>query len=121
MCEYSTSTFSDPSQLWKLVDGILVNKAGIWFSNIKWRFKRRGSRIYIENKSTLDVLGLSRFDVIEEECFRENPFQLWKTGKPNFEGYFTLQNAGCSNFQLLTAISSSKLQIQGSQKATYFI
>ena len=117
MCEYCTFIFSDPSQLWKLVDGILINKAGIWFSNIKWRIKRRGSRIYIENKSTLDVLGLSRFDVIQEECFRENPFQLWKTGKPNFEGYFTLQNAGCSNFQLLTAISSSNLQIQGIQNS----
>ena len=82
---HCTSIFSDPSQLWKLVDGILINKAGIWFSNIKWRMKRRGSRIYIENKSTLDVLGISRFDVIEEECFRENPFQLWKKGRDSNE------------------------------------
>ena len=69
----------------------------------------------------MDVLGISRFDVIEEECFRENPFQLWKKGKPNFEGYFTLQNAGCKSFQLLTATSTSNLQIKGIQNATYLI
>ena len=60
--------------------------------------------IYIGNASNNKFLGITPDgNVIEEEFVDGNQGQLWKKGRLNAEGYFTLENSEKS--KLLTAIS----------------
>jgi hypothetical protein len=68
--------------------------------------------IYIENTSNTRVLGAtSDGKVIQEFLVEGKANQLWKKGKPDDEGYYTLQNSGES--KVLTAISERSLEIKG--------
>ena len=49
--------------------------------------------------------------VIQEVFVEGKADQLWKKGKPDAEGYFTLQNVGVP--KVITAISESGLEIKG--------
>ena len=64
------------------------------------------------------MLGLSQQKVIDEEYLEDNPFQLWKKGKADTEGYFTLENSERSEF--LTAISTNQLEIKGKMNFKFF-
>ena len=67
--------------------------------------------IYIENISKTKVLGTSiDGEVILEDFDESKVQQLWKKGKTQ-EGFFTLENAKIP--MLMTAISSSVLQLKG--------
>jgi hypothetical protein len=94
-----------------LVNGEFKNKACIWLSNDIWSINTEGEFFYIQNISKNTVLGLSQYNVIDEEYLEENPFQLWIKGKPDTEGYFTLENSETS--KVLTAISTNELEIKG--------
>ena len=48
--------------------------------------------------------------VILEDFEEDKAEQLWKKGKPDAEGYFTLENYGVS--MVITAISESGLEIK---------
>ena len=100
-------------QTWKLDDNILKNKAGLWKSVDSWIFKSKDDDvIYVENISKTRVLGAtSDGKVIQEFMVEGKATQLWKKGKPDAEGYFTLQNSG--EPKVLTAISESGLKIKG--------
>ena len=68
--------------------------------------------IYIENDSYNKVLGTSNgAKVIEVEYEEGKAKQLWKIGKPNAEGYFTLENYKVS--KVMTATSSTSLKLKG--------
>ena len=68
--------------------------------------------IYIGNASNNKFLGITPDgNVIEEEFVDGNQGQLWKKGRLNAEGYFTLENSELPKF--ITAISESGLEIQG--------
>ena len=68
--------------------------------------------IYIENTSKAKVLGAtSDGKVIQEFLVEGKADQLWKKGKPDAEGYFSLQNS--VKPKDLTAISESSLEIKG--------
>ena len=43
--------------------------------------------------------------------------QLWKRGKPDIEGYFTIENSEVP--EVLTAISESGLEIKGNTLSTH--
>ena len=91
---------------------MLQNEKGIWTSDQEWNFKNKDDLIYIENISKTEVLGSTSDGNVFFENFEENKTeQLWKKGKPNAEGYFTLQNA--KDQKVMTAISSSGLKIKG--------
>ena len=49
--------------------------------------------------------------VIQEVFVEGKADQLWKKGKPDDQGYFTLENSGMS--KVLTAISEVGLKIKG--------
>ena len=100
-------------QTWKLDDNILKNKAGLWKSVDSWIFKSKDDDvIYVENISKTRVLGAtSDGKVIQEFMVEGKATQLWKKGKPDAEGYFTLQNSG--EPKVLTAISECSLEIKG--------
>jgi hypothetical protein len=68
--------------------------------------------IFIENTSKTKVLGTtSDGKVIQEFLVEGKADQLWKKGKPDAEGYFSLQNS--VEPKVLTAISKSSLEIKG--------
>ena len=68
--------------------------------------------VYIENTSQTKVLGAtSDGKVIQEVFIQGKARQLWKKGKPDANGYFTLENSGVP--KVLTATSESSLEIKG--------
>ena len=112
--EYANSfLFSDKNKKWKLDDNnMLKNKEGIWKSNDSWVFKPRDDDlIYIENTSKMKVLETFVNEVILADFQEDKAEQLWKKGKSDAEGFFTLENSEMPKF--ITAISESGLEIQG--------
>ena len=100
-------------QKWKLDNNLLKNKAGLWKSTDLWTFTTKDNDfIYIENTSKTKVLGATSDGKVIQEVFVEDKAdQLWKKGKPDAEGYFTLENSGLP--KLITAISEIGLKIKG--------
>ena len=49
--------------------------------------------------------------VIQEDFVEGKADQLWKKGKPDSKGYFTLENSGVP--KVITAISESSMKIKG--------
>ena len=95
---------------------MLKNKAEVWTSNDVWIFKpkTRDDELFyiIENISKKMVWGATDDDKVIQEVFKEGKAnQLWKTGKRDAEGYFTLENFGVP--KVITAISESDLEIKG--------
>jgi hypothetical protein len=98
---------------WVLDDNMLKNRAGLWKSYDSWLFKNKGDDlIYIENTSKTKVLGATSDDgkVFQEVFVEDKAEQLWKKGKPDAEGYFTLENSEVP--KVITAISESGLEIK---------
>ena len=94
---------------------MLKNKAGKWKSTgFLWIFKtKEDDLIYIENTSNKKVLGATRKSkVILEDSEEGHVQQLWKKGKTDAQGYFTLENFGVPNL-VITATSESDLKIKG--------
>ena len=78
-----------------------------------WNFESKNDGlICIENTSKTKVLGATSDGKVIQEVFVEGKAdQLWKKGKPDAQGYFTLENSGVS--KVLTAFSESGLKIKG--------
>ena len=113
--------FSDEAQLWKLDDGILRNKADNSILGKEWYIKTKKTFINIVDVSDEKmVIGTSNNDtVIEEKLVDGKSGQLWKKGKPDAEGYFSLESSESS--KILTATSSSKLEVLGKQVMHLFL
>ena len=60
--------------------------------------------------------------VIQEVFVADKAEQLWKKGKPDAEGYFTLESKKVLMPMVLTAISETGLEIKGNitQINTYY-
>ena len=108
--------------MWKLDGKALKNKANLWNSDDEWKLEMKDMMIYVENTNKNKVLGITRYfgefsKVIEEDFVEGNTRQLWKKGKPNAEGYFTLENHGLR--KTLTATSANSLEIRGKSQHLY--
>ena len=92
---------------------MLKNKEGVWNSDDLWNFESKDDGlICVENTSKTKVLGATTDGKVVQEFLVEGKAeQFWKKGKPDAEGYFTLQNSG--EPKVLTAISESSLEIKG--------
>ena len=96
----------------------LTNKANLWKSNDEWNITTRDKFVHIENISKDKVLGITPDGSITEEDSVENePGQLWKRGKSNADGYFSLENTDTP--KVMTAISLSRLEVKGKSKLSY--
>ena len=85
----------------------------------EWNFTTKDDMIYIENISKTKVLGTSNDGEVVLEDFEEDKTeQLWKIGEYNAEGYFTLENSKVP--KVMTAISSSSLEIKGNLIVTFY-
>ena len=92
----------------------LTNSRNVWKSNDDWNIQINGDgALIIENVTKNLVLGASTEDKVVQEAFvAGKPTQLWRKGKPNSEGFYTLENFEMEE-KLLTASSASCLQIKG--------
>ena len=101
---------------------MLKNKAELWKSDDLWIFKPKDDElIYIENTSKTKVLGAeSGGTVIQEDFVDDKADQIWKKGKPDAEGYFTLESTS-EVPKVLTAISNSDLEIKGDITLSFII
>ena len=91
----------------------LVNKGNTWNSDNEWRLTPKSSKFYIENTLKNSVLGIAfRSDkVIGKKLVPHDPRQLWKKGKTDKDGYYTLKNH--KSHMALIATSDSGLAIEG--------
>ena len=98
---------------------MLQNKRGLWTSDDEWNFKTKDNDlIYIKNISKTKVLeATSDGKVIQKDKVKGKAHQLWKKGKSDPGGYFTLINSGMP--KLITAISESVMKIKGNIPLTY--
>ena len=110
-CQEGTHDKKDPSQLWAFDCKVMKNQSGKFKSNKKWYLKKEGKTLYcIKNLTNSTVLGINHLgEVIEEEFVKEKAGQLWKKGKLNIEGYYTLENPEAS--KVLTCNSNNTLII----------
>ena len=104
---------SEPSQLWKLEDPKLINKANVWQSDDEWEFKKTDDNTMfhirsITHNKVLEVLAND--SVVLVDIVADKVDQLWKKGD-TMEGYFTLKNSKWS--KVLTAISEDKFEVKG--------
>ena len=95
----------------KIFNNSLQNKRGVWVSDDNWnfgtKFGAKDDLFYILNLSQKKYLGITNNDEVILEKFEENKVrQLWKKGKANSEGYFTLENSKVP--KLLTASSEQQ-------------
>ena len=106
---------SDSSQLWKLSGGILKSKKNISIFDKEWSFTSKRHLFNIQNNlDKTKVLGITSDDkVIEEELMDGKHEQLWRKGKPDTDGYFSLEIS--KSRKLLTAKSSSNVEVLGNQ------
>ena len=114
-CQEGRTDTIDKSQLWKNEHNNLKNNGDAFKSQDKWRLKGAGRRnvIKIINETNNKVLTANDDGtVIEDHLKDNNARQLWKRGKANIEGYFTIQNAEKSTY--LTATSNGSLEIKES-------
>ena len=87
----------------------MVNRAHKWNSDDTWLLKpTEANNYYIENVSENKVLGIEGDQV---DLVQASAKELWQTGEPNREGYFTLTSS--SSGKALTAISANCLEIKG--------
>ena len=78
-----------------------------------WNFESKNDGlICIENTTKTKILATTNDNKVIFEVFELGKAeQLWKKGKPDAEGYFTLENSGVP--KVITAISESGLEIKG--------
>ena len=102
------------SQLWKVEGKMLKNKANFWTSNDKWSgnfLTTRNNLYFIKNISEQTTFTTKNDGKVIQENFKGIPsVELWKKGKPDNEGYFTLEHHKVTKF--LTAISETNLEIK---------
>ena len=91
---------------------MLTNKSKFWNSNQCWNLKplrsRKGNKVYIENVTENQVLGVVDGEV---KLVQDNRGQSWEKGEANQQGYFTLTNPASQ--KALTADSEGNLTIEG--------
>ena len=93
---------------------MLQNKKELWKSaeDQEWKFTSKGDLIRIENIKKEKVFGTTDDSKVKlEDVEDDNDGQLWKKGKPNNKGYFTLEN--CKAKKFLTPVSSTSLELKG--------
>ena len=100
---------SDSSQLWKINGSKLTNKET---SEKEWTITTKKTFIIVNASDENLVIGIDNHGTIVEEEFEDGkPGQLWKKGKPDADGYFSLE--GSKSSKILTATSSSNLEVIG--------
>ena len=98
--------------MWKINGTVLTNKSKFWNTNQFWSLRplrsRKGNKVYIENTTENQVLGVVDGEV---KLVKDNRGQSWEKGETNQQGYFTLKNPASQ--KALTTDSEGFLTIEG--------
>ena len=91
---------------------MLTNKSKFWNTNQCWSLKplryRKGNKVYVENTTENQVLGVVDGEV---KLVQDHRGQSWEKGEANQQGYFTLKNPASQ--KALTTDSEGFLTIEG--------
>ena len=94
-------------------------KDSTWKSDDLWVFiTNNDGLIYIKSSSQTKVLEAANNNTVSLEDFeKDKAEQLWKKGKPDANGYFTLSSPELTNFDpvemVLTVTPNSNLVVRG--------
>ena len=109
--------------LWKFDGTTLTNKTNIGQLSYNWTVKKKGSLVYIENRSNETVLSVSDNETVNSQklklfaqldAFTPNDTgQMWLKRESNEDGYFILTNPHTQ--KILTAGSDHHFEIIGNQ------
>ena len=105
---------SDSSQLWKLngANDTLRNKDNISISDQKWNMRTKKPGLFnIVNLNNGKVLDISNGRVTEEDEVDGKDGQLWRQGKPDAEGYFSLEGSHSSKILTADNLSQKSLKV----------
>ena len=107
--------------LWKFDGTTLTNKTNIGQLSYNWTVKKKGSLVYIENRSNETVLSVSDNETVNSQklklfaqldAFTPNDTgQMWLKRESNEDGYFVLTNPHTQ--KILTAGSDHHFEITG--------
>ena len=91
---------------------MLTNNSRFWSSNQCWSLKplrsRKGNKVYIENTTENQFLGVVNGEV---KLVQDSRGHAWEKGEPNKQGYFTFTNPDSQ--KALTTDSEGFLAIEG--------
>ena len=89
---------------------MLTNKSKFWNTNQCWSLKplRKGNKVYIENTTENQVLGVVNGEV---KLVQDQRGQSWEKGEANQQGFFTLKNPASQ--KVLTTDCEGFLTIEG--------
>merc|ERR1712051_81518 len=97
---------TDSLQLWKINGSKLTNKK---ITGKEWNITTKKTFIIVNASDKNLVIGIDNHGTIVEEEFEDGkPGRHWKKGKPDADGYFSLE--GSKSSKILTANSSSNLE-----------
>ena len=91
--------------------GLLNNKADLWSSTDSWKLEFNGTLAFLKNTS---VAIDNNFNVTLQTLGQNNTKGLWKQGRIDNEGYFTLNDPFSP--KVLTATKSGKLIVMERKK-----
>ena len=94
---------------------LLNNKAHLWNSTDSWKVELNGKFVYLKNTSENKFFAIdSSFNVTLQDLGQNNTNHLWKQGKIDEDGFFTLSAPSSPN--VLTATKYGKLIVMERKK-----
>ena len=107
--------------LWRFDGATLTNKTNICQLTYNWTVKKKGSLVYIENRSNKTVLSISDDETVISQKLKlfaqldaytpNDTGQMWMKRESNEDGYFILTNPYTQ--KILTASSDHHFEIIG--------
>ena len=96
-------------------DASLFNKAYLWNSTDSWKLEFNGTLAFLKNTSRSKAFAIDNsFNVTLQDLSQNNTNQLWKQGKIDEDGYFTLSDP--SSLKVLTATKYGNLIVMEGKK-----
>ena len=101
-------------------DTSLNNKAYLWNSTDSWKLEFNGTLAFLKNTSESKAIAIDNsFNVTLQDLGQNNTNQLWKQGRIDNEGYFTLSDP--LSPKVLTATKYGKLIVMERKKNVMII
>ena len=101
-------------------EALLNNKADLWNSTNSWKLEFIGKLAYLKNTSKNKFFAIDNsFNVTLQNLGQNNTNQLWKQGRIDNEGYFTLSDP--LSPKVLTATKYGKLIVMERKKNVMII
>ena len=94
--------------------GLLNNKADLWDSTDSWILESNGTLAFLKNTKSKAITIDKSFNVTLQDLGQNNTNRLWKQGRIDNEGYFTINDPFSP--KVLTSTKSGKLIVMERKK-----